>query len=208
MVRIALAMVLCVACGKGDSKGGDGKAPADDAAPKGPIKAEISCPEGTTKDVKKHQDLSSVAMQERRRNRTVIQCLKGKKPHGPFAETYLTGAVERMGTYDNGKLEGKVTWHAGDGSLMKVRYYKNDKPSGKWRTYTENRLAEEIHFDAEGTAKLKRTFWKDGKTVRGEWEFDAEGYRTTGRNYDRTGKQISTEIYENGELKRTEKVAP
>ena len=62
------------------------------------------------------------------------------------------------GTYNMGKRNGKFTYRNANGGVIKVEYYKNDKPDGKWQEFYD--------FGGLQTETEYKNGMKEGKFTR------------------------------------------
>ena len=108
--------------------------------------------------------------------RTVAR-YKSNQKQGKQEEYRSNGKLQKLETYDNGKLQGKYGEYNEDGSVFLEGNYKQGKRQGKW--LREN-----------GTGYLTEGNYVDGEQD-GEWTVKER----------KTGKLIKTEKYEMGNLK-------
>ena len=64
--------------------------------------------------------------------------LKNNIYNGPFTCYYKNGALEKKGTFINGKTEGKREIYYETGEILQTDTYKNDKLDGITQVYYKN----------------------------------------------------------------------
>ena len=78
--------------------------------------------------------------------------------NGTYKNYNIRGVEMISGTYNMGKRNGKFTYRNANGGVIKVEYYKNDKPDGKWQEFYD--------FGGLQTETTYRDGMKEGKFTR------------------------------------------
>jgi len=68
---------------------------------------------------------------------------------------YDNGAIQQVGYFKDGKLEGKWMAYDVNGTLTSIAEYSNGVKSGKWIYYTNNIAAREVDFSNNQVVAVK-----------------------------------------------------
>lgn len=101
---------------------------------------------------------------------------------GEFVYYHENGTISKMSRYENGKIDGCVSWYYEDGTLRETGCYKNGVATGKHETYFANgNLKSKGNYEKDrkeetwtywfknGQIKAQGNYKKDHKT--GMWKY-------------------------------------
>lgn len=72
--------------------------------------------------------------------------------HGPYAEYYATGQLQKKGNYEYGKKNGEWQFWSMDGNMIKQGKYESDRQIGEWKKFREDGSVERIERYLNGVA--------------------------------------------------------
>jgi len=184
-LRIAAAVLFATAIGCGSTT---------TSIPEPSLTGEVSCPSGT----KLKQDGFAMAFE--------TWCEKADGTlHGPMVSRYDSGQLKEIGTYRDGKREGRWTYWAPDGTLAAKLEFKQGKPHGTWMSWSAqgNKWQQQGYRDGmrhgvwvewwDGGSRRELKMYKNGEPFgRFQW-------------WNQDGKLLRQEDYVAGKLIKTVK---